>query len=585
LFSDEKLSEIRSRISISDLVSEHVQLKKTGKNYKGLCPFHSEKSPSFIVSPDRDTFHCFGCGSGGNLFHFLMKLESLSFPEAVERLADRAGVTLDARGPSDPAQAQRRQRAMEMQRQAAWYYHCLLKKSPQEHPAWTYLAQRQVPREMVETFHLGYCPPQDSGLRLHLKKKGFLPQEIEDSGLYRKEREFYRGRLIFPIFRGDNKVVGMGGRLINEKDFGPKYLNSGDSEIFKKGELFYGLHLAKNEIRKRNQVIIVEGYLDVIALHAHGYPQAVAPLGTALTQQHGRNLKKFTGETVLLFDGDAAGEEASRRALEILLAQAILPTALRLDSGEDPDSFLRRYGRLAFEKKLSGKRNLLEELIDKWSAALAQGPSNLEKKGQTARQALNLIQKIPDSILQNLYRRRLAEALEIPEDWLQGLKAKAPAAKSSAPVPRNWPSWLPEEEVIFEVWLKFPAWHPEIASRLAVDDFSSPEAVELARVFLAQPQRETPIMIGEYFDLAPSGKAEVLSELALRVSGLEDEEIARESFEQAALRLQEKALKRELKSRKGPQAEREIQEIHEKIHALSQVIKNKERIYGERKNQ
>ncbi len=582
MFSEEKLAEIRERLPIHEVISDFVQLKKAGKNYKGLCPFHQEKTPSFIVSPERETFHCFGCGTGGNLFHFFMKLENLPFPEAVQRLAERAGVTLEKSGSYNPAAKERREKALEIQRRAAWYYHCLLKKTPVEDPIWAYLTKRQINQAMIETFHLGYCPHHDSGLRQYLESKGFSRPDIEECSLYRGDREFFRGRLMFPIFRADKKVVGLGGRLFAEKETSPKYLNSPESEVFKKGELFYGLHLAKTAIRQNNQALVVEGYLDVITLHSFGFVEAIAPLGTAFTPHHARALRRMCENIILLFDGDRAGEEASIKALEALLGQGSLPHWIPLEGGEDPDSFLRRFGRLAFEKKLMERRNLFEELIDKWSASVPPGPAHLEKKGQTARRALSLIDKIPDPIVKNLYQRRLAEALEVPEQWLKTSIATRPRFEAPRADPKPT-RWLPEEEIIFEVWLKFPELRLKIMEELGATDFFSEEAIDLAQIFWERAQREPHGMTGEYFDRTPERLLELLSGLALRANGLEEIKTATVSLEEAMIRLKEKRLKGDLQDFKKLGQIDQINLVHEKIRALSQVLKNKERVYGERK--
>lgn len=585
MFSEEQLSEIRERISIVEFIGEQVQLKKAGKNYKGLCPFHQEKSPSFIVSPERDTFHCFGCATGGNVFHFLMKLDSLSFPEAVERLAERAGVAVASSGPADPAAKQRRETGLEVLRQAAWYYHCYLKSLPKEHEVWAYLAKRQIPESAVETFHIGYCPTQESGLANRLAGKGLPREELEKYSLYRGRREFFRGRLLFPIFRHDKKVVGLGGRLFHERDEGPKYLNSPESEFFKKGELFYGFHLAKNELKRRNQILLVEGYLDVITLHIHGFAQAIAPLGTALTPHHGKALQRLGVEIILLFDGDSAGEEASLRALDVLLSQGVLPQIVRLEAGEDPDSYLKRYGRLAFEKKLAERRNLLEELIDKWAASVGRGPAALEQKGRAARRLMALIEKIPDSIVQNLYRRRLAEAFDMPEDWLRAPPARQSArrfdSQSQAGEPAKAIGRLPEEEALLEIWLKFPTLRDDILLAIEPQDLSE-DLVETARAFWELAKSDPYGKTGRFLEVAAPGLLTTLTELAMRPDGMDDEATARQSLDQTLLRFKERRLKAELQALRsqGP----EIHLLHEKVQALSQVLKDKARSYDQGKN-
>lgn len=584
MFSEEILAEIRERLPIVDVISDHVQLKKAGSNFKGLCPFHPEKSPSFMVSPERETFHCFGCAVGGNIFHFVMKLEGLAFPEAVMKLAERAGVAVEKTALASPESRERRTRALELQRLAAWYYHCLLKKTPKTEPVWTYLAKRGLGEDMVERFHLGFCPPGDSGLLAYLKKKGFSAEEAQSASLSRGTREFFRGRFLFPIFNHEKKVVALGGRLFAEKDLGPKYLNSAESEVFKKGELFYGLHLARESFRQSGHAIVVEGYLDVIAMHSFGFTQAIAPLGTGFTPHHAKILKRLCSQVTLLFDADNAGQEAANRALETLVAHGIFPDIVSLDPGEDPDSSLRRFGRLHFEKKLGERRNLLEDLIDKASASIPRGPQNLVQKGIVARRLLGLLDKIPDSIVRNLYKRRLGETLEIPEAWLNG-RTPAPRPATPAAPGRKRALWLPEEETIFEVWMKCPELRGEIVELVDWEDFCTQEASLLARRFWQAGSPETYEMTGHYFDLAEPGELEVLSEITMRPSGLEDIKTAKNSLYDSWYRLKWKKLQGELTQVRSGGIGDELDLIQEKIQALAQWFKDKERLYGERKNQ
>jgi DNA primase len=577
MISEEKLTEIRERLPLSELVGEYVQLKKSGKSHRGLCPFHQERTPSFYVNDDRESFHCFGCGTGGDLFEFLKQIEGISFPDAVTRLAERVGIQLDWSHPDESAAYAKKKREIELLRQAAWYYHCLLKNLPEDHEVHQYLRARHLDLEMVEGFFLGFCPAGDSGLQDYLKKKGFSLTELRACHLFNGTREFFRGRLIFPIFRQDKKVVGFGGRILNEKDGGPKYLNSPESDLFKKGELFYGLDLAKSTLRKTGQALVVEGYFDVITLHAQGFVQAVAPLGTALTGSQAKILTRLVEEITLLFDSDAAGSRATLKALEVLLPMGALPKRVHLEGGEDPDSYLNRYGKLALGKKLEERRNLLEELIDKGASEMKPASASLEKKGQAAGQLLRLIEKFPDSITQNLYRRRLAEAFEIPEEWLQGRGQ----TRSGTPRPSGAarPSWLPEEEAIVELWLKFPELRDRIRAELPLEDLCTPAAQDLLGLFWSVPGDPAEVSTGKYFDLAPQGLLEVLTELALRSSGLEETGAAERHLAQSILRLKERRLRQDLEGLKDTAARDQpelLQLVQQKIQALSLLLKTKE---------
>ncbi len=583
MFSEEQLAELRERIPIFELVSEYVQLKKSGKNFKGVCPFHQEKTPSFMVSPDRDIFHCFGCATGGNQYHFLMKIDSLSFPEAVERLAEKAGVQLKfSKGESPSISGKAREDLLELHRQAAWYYHCLLLKTDRESEVWNYLNGRELSEELIKKFHVGFCPTTDSGLRAHLTKKGFTNELIESASFYRGPREFFNGRILFPIFRQDKKVVGIGGRVFQERDSRPKYLNSPESSLFKKGELFYGLHLAKSEIRKNNQVLVVEGYLDVITLHGHGFAEAVAPLGTALTNFQAKTLQRWGADITLLFDQDNAGEAASFKALEILLTQGVIPSQVELPNGEDPDSFLRKSGSLAFEKKLKEKRNLLQGMIDQWSSTATQKGGSLENRGKLAQRALDLIEKIPDFLVQNLYRQQVADAFDLPEEWVKRRKSQKKAEFFTQSKQQN--RWLPEEEIILEIWLKFPSLRQEIMKQMQPEDFLSEELIPLSKGFWQKSLESPEATPAFFFDHVPEDLINHLSKLAIRTEGMEDLSMAKKSLPQALLRLKERRLKQDLRGFRRNQQNEEVGLILQKVQALSEVLKNKERVYGERKN-
>ena len=585
LFSEEKLAEIRERLPINELISDFVELKKAGKNYKGLCPFHQEKSPSFIVSPERESFHCFGCGAGGNIFHFLMKMDSVNFPEAVERLAERAGVEIvKSSGKNDPQLSQKKQKAFELQRQAAWYYHCLLEKTPKTDPIWTYLAQRQIDEETVKSFHLGFCPNRDSGLLEHLKKKGFNLEDAQQDSLYRGKREFFRGRLIFPIFNHEKKAVALGGRIFEEKDRGPKYLNSPESLIFRKGELFYGMHKAKAALRKANRAIIVEGYMDVISMHRYGYEETIAPLGTALTAAQARSLKRMGVEVVLAFDGDKAGQSASLRALETLLEVGILPTALQLEPGEDPDSLLKRDGKLQFDKKLSERHNLLESLIENSLKSLSPASSEFEKKAEIARNLLRFIDKIPDSIIRNLYRRRLAELLQIPESWFGAQIGKNIPPKKVEIKSQKTAPWLAEEAMIFKIWLQCEELRGEMKQNITVTEFLSPKASEIAELLWGKLPSNPEHSYRAYPDTVSEEQAAWLSELALHPDLFDGISAAKKHLEEARFRLKERRLRNELQSLKNLEDPQAVEWIQEKIQDLSKVLKNKERGYGQRKS-
>ena len=319
-YSDDLIEEVRSRNDIVDLISGYVSLKKKGSSYFGLCPFHNEKSPSFSVSRDKQMYYCFGCGAGGNIFTFLMEYENMTFPEAMQMLADRAGIELPEQETSQEARraADEKARLREMNKLAAQYYYVLLHRDRGE-KGLRYLQQRGILDETIRHFGLGYADIYRDDLYQFLKQKGYTDEEMKNSGLVSIDEKHggndkFWNRVMFPIMDVNNRVIGFGGRVMG--DGNPKYLNSQETKLFDKSRNLYGLNFARSSRRK--ELILCEGYLDVISMHQAGFTNAVASLGTAFTSGHGVLLKRYTDRVVLSFDSDDAGIRAANRAIPIL---------------------------------------------------------------------------------------------------------------------------------------------------------------------------------------------------------------------------------------------------------------------------
>ncbi len=344
--------EIRDRIDLVELVSQYVQLERAGKNFKGLCPFHTEKTPSFHVSPALNRFHCFGCGASGDVFGFLMRIEGLSFREAMRRLAERAGIEL--RADSLPQEApDERDRLRKVVFAANFFYRQALKRTP---AAQEYLTQRGLTPETVEAFELGYAPDGWDYLLKFLQKHNFNLQDAETAGLLKAREDGsgyydrFRNRITFPIHDAAGRVVAFGARTMGDDE--PKYLNSPETPLFEKRNTFYGWHRARGEILKQRAAIIVEGYLDLIMLHQYGFTHSLATLGTAFTEDHAARLKRLVERVYLMFDSDAAGVRAALKAGEALLQAGIPALVVSLPQGEDPDSLLRTQGADALQRAL-----------------------------------------------------------------------------------------------------------------------------------------------------------------------------------------------------------------------------------------
>ncbi|MHC5078653.1 MAG: DNA primase, partial [Planctomycetota bacterium] len=432
--ADEDVDRVREAVDIVEVVGGFLPLKRSGRSFKTLCPFHSEKTPSFHVFPESQLFKCFGCGKGGTVFHFLMAHEKMEFPEAVRAMADRAGVSIreTGGGESDP-KAKEREAVLGALRGAAFHFRANL-KSPSAREAREYLEARGIGDAMIDRFHLGYALKEWDGViralrgdvrDAHLEAAGLVVQS-RGGGLYDR----FRDRLIFPICDARGRILGFGGRVLpGARDDAPKYVNTPDSPVYHKSRVLYGLHIARESDLRESGIIVVEGYTDVIHLHQSGVPNVVATCGTALTQDHVRILKRYTNRVSLVFDGDAAGLAAMDRGLDILLAEDLDFSVVILPEGEDPADFVGKRGGEAFLEQVKKGRDLFD-----FKLSIVEGREDLSKPGGVARAAdevLSLVAKVAHPVRQEQYIRRTAEALGTSE---RVLRERLRHGKRGAPV-------------------------------------------------------------------------------------------------------------------------------------------------------
>ena len=451
LIPEDKIEEIKNAADIVDIVSETVALKKAGQNHIGLCPFHSEKTPSFTVSPAKQIFHCFGCGAGGNVFRFLMKQQGLSFPEAVRLLARRYGVDLPERELS-PAQRKRLDELDKIRRvnqvAGAFFQRCLMESRPGKR-ALAYLERRGLGRETLVKYQLGFAPAGWDNLVKHFTRKRVPFRLAEKTGLVvpRKNSDGYydrfRDRVIFPIFDTGGALVGFGGRVMD--DSLPKYLNSPESPVYNKRRSLYGINWARGPCREQLAVYIVEGYLDLLKLHVNGIENAVATLGTALTPEHIKMLKGCVGEgrMILVYDSDQAGLNAAYRSLDLFLKEhadfrkggvfkdkKADTRILILPEGHDPDSFISEAGRDAFLEKAAAAPGLVTFLFD---MAVKRHGLSTEGKLKIVADLAGTLAAINDQVARSLYVKELAERLNVDENAiLARLRASVGQAKPAA---------------------------------------------------------------------------------------------------------------------------------------------------------
>jgi len=444
--NEETVREIRERCDIVEVISSYLPLRRSGANYLGLCPFHQEKSPSFNVNAPRQIFHCFGCGVGGNVFTFLMRMEGLAFPEAVKRLGEKVGIAVEET-PVTPADRQRRdqrERLLRINEAACTFYHQMLLEDAAGAPGRRYLRQRGYEADVVRAFRLGYAPEQWEVLTGHLTAQGFTGEELRSAGLVREgregrgDRDLFHNRLLFPILDPEGRVVAFGGRVLG--DGTPKYLNSPETPIYHKGRVLYGLYQGRDAIRQAHAVLVVEGYFDLLALHRAGIANAVAVCGTALTGDHARLLKRYAEQAILVFDADQAGRQATFRAMDVLLPEGLAVSAVTLAAGEDPDSFLATAGAEAFRSCLTGARPVLELFLDE---QLQLHGDRVEGRARAAEEVLARIRRLPSDLERHLYLKQLAARTGLDEALLQnkgrGAAPLRPVTAATGQAPRRQP--------------------------------------------------------------------------------------------------------------------------------------------------
>lgn len=427
LISDETIGKVREANDIAEVIAEFVpNLKRAGKDFKALCPFHQEKTASFMVSPAKGIFHCFGCGVGGDLFKFVMEIEHCSYPEAVRKLAERKGIPVQAgvsAAASSAAHARRKSLLQILQRAANFYHKVLLDAEEAEAARRYLLEKRQLTRETIEKFQLGWAPFGGQALLALALKSGCAESDLMSAGLIvRSQRDgkyldWFRGRILFPILDMKGQTLGFGGRVLESQASSsenppPKYLNSPETEVFQKGKNLYGFMHASRMLREKNEALVVEGYMDVIACHQSGVENAVAPLGTALTPDQCQLLKRYVERVTLLFDSDAAGQSASLRGAELLLEFGFLPMVARLPEQKDADEYFRHHSREDFQALMQRKLSVMEFYLEANLLKNQESPPSV-KKVIVAQSLLPLLLKIEDEITRGEMLQLISERLDL----------------------------------------------------------------------------------------------------------------------------------------------------------------------------
>jgi DNA primase len=514
-FPKEKLAEIRSRANIVDIISEYVTFKKSGKNYLALCPFHAEKTPSFHVNEEKQIFYCFGCQKGGDVITFLREINNLSFVEAVSQLAHRYGLPLPPPSSYRKEKATDQDKFLEINEKAMDFFHHVLMQRPEGEVGRKYLKKRGIDQNIWETFKLGYALDTWDSLSTFLTKSKIPLQLARQLGLIApRERggffDSFRGRIIFPIFNLNGMTIGFGGRAIGEGN--PKYLNSSDSMIYKKSLSLFGLPITRNSIVKENQVLIVEGYFDLLSLFQAKICSVVSPLGTALTGGHIQTLKRFTSRFYVVFDADEAGDKAALRSLEMFLSEGISPRVVILPSGSDPDEFIQQKGAESFRKKIETAPLLIEYFIER--AIEKKNVSLPEGKVEVIKEVMPIIDHIREPIIQDEYIRKLSEKLGVREDRIRRLgrlSLSYHAKELSSPVDETR-----REEFLLTLMLQKPELIPDVDAVEVVEDLDSHLLQEIAKTVISLYNKEGEVAITTLIDQLGEEKGKLATRLSLK---------------------------------------------------------------------
>jgi DNA primase len=523
---DEVIEEIRQRADIIEVISDYVTLKKAGANYKGLCPFHQEKTPSFTVSQEKQLFHCFGCGIGGNIFTFLMKYEQVAFAEAARALAQRYGVTIPAIKATP--QDQRKENLRQINAVALDFYVRELKEEQEGKVARGYLERRGIDRAIWEEYAIGYAPARWDALLTHLRKKGMNLKEAEALGLIIPKKggwyDRFRDRIIFPIFDLRDRVTGFGGRILSDGSE-PKYLNSPDSPLYKKGTGFYGLNVARKSIQKAGgKVYIVEGYFDLLSMAQKGVKNVVATLGTALTPEQARLARRFGKEFSLLFDPDGAGIKAALRGVEIFMQEETLTTVIPLPDGLDPDDYFQKGGdaEALWSRAVPGVEYTMERLMAGYDLGAVEG------RAKAARAVLPFLLRIKDGVSRDLYLKRLAEKTGVGEGEIRDVALTL--RKGRKPKVALWPEGVEQtsitginvsaEKKLVQMMLQHPTLIPLVIKEGVIEDLESQALRSIGTLVIHTFQRHGDLSLDR---IAPQLEDRGVSETAFALAFQEEE--------------------------------------------------------------
>ncbi|MCI0454853.1 MAG: DNA primase [Candidatus Dadabacteria bacterium] len=579
--SETVIKEIKGRLNILNLVETYVSLKRSGRSYVGLCPFHEEKTPSFHVNDEKEIFHCFGCGAGGDIFGFIMRYKNLTFPEAVRELSERAGIKFEKTYKDKDRQA-RKDILFKLNKIVSNFYHKSLVESEEGGAARDYLRKRGLTLDLAREFQLGYAPYGWDTLSKFLTSKKVPYRITEEIGLIirKKDKDGYydrfRERLMFPIRDVEGNVLGFGGRTLTQEE--PKYLNSPESAIYHKSRILYGLDKARDYIRRKGEAIMVEGYMDLLSLYFAGIKNVVATLGTALTRDHVMLIKRYTDRSIVIFDGDEAGEKASLRVLDAFLEEGLSPLVAILPSGDDPASFILKHGRDEFLRIVEGTVLLIDFYIETIQRDFQKRKISRNK---AIGMVVDVVSKLKNPIERSHYIRKVGENFGIRENELLSLVGRSEKAgrETRLELQKN-PE--PQEKLLLRILLKFPKFSSDLKIKNLIAFMPDGDIRKIVEEIVLNGIED----VSSFLSRFSSGSAqEIISESIFSADDIPDETTARKLLRDCIRKLKLRTIEERLSLMRLEieQAKRNKNDILEQklISEYRDLIKQEKNIHGE----
>jgi DNA primase len=598
----ETIEQIAAANDIVEVIGSYFPLKRAGANFKALCPFHQEKTPSFMVSPSRQTFHCFGCGVGGSVFRFVMDYEHVDFPSAVRKLAARSGITIvEKRGAADEErQYETRRTLLKLHAEAAEWFHENLVKREVGEPARKYLKQRGITAEIAKRWQLGYAPDEWDAFGSWARARGYDARDLITSGLVRTKDETdsdqnqtsnlkpqtsydrFRGRIMFPIHNDVGEVIAFSGRLLKDEEGAAKYLNSPETPLFRKGNVLFGLHKTKRALIEANCAIVCEGQIDLISLFDAGITNVVAPQGTAFTENQARILKRFVDEVVLCFDSDAAGAKAAERSLDALLQNDLIVRVVELPVGEDPDSLVRREGKEKFENRVASAQDFFDYWIEREMEAA--DVSSLGAKMQVARRLAETVSRVHDPLMRGEVVNRASARLGVsPADFgtLLSTRPRGTASSEGPESARAQAAPGPRHDIAMLCLLALrdePARNFLLAQNWRETLEQAPDAEILIRILQSELHPDDPASLSAFMATLPPAEEALVSAWLLQKVPAAAETMVEKwwlGIRHAVLRRRLKAAQNrirlpELSTGDIVNLQKQILDLQEQLHELSQ---------------